>query len=99
MDCEGRSRVGQPWCSGSDGQAGGDGEKWEVLGRPAADPRGEELTPEGRARASKEEEREGGQGGAGAGVWNAGSLRAQPQRRQVSGVPRPTLPGHLALML
>lgn len=37
-------------CPGSDGQAGGDGEKREVLGRPAADPRGEELTPEGRSQ-------------------------------------------------
>lgn len=71
-----------------------------------ADPRGEELAPEGRswprrggAKASKEDGWEGGQGGAGAGVWNAGSLRAQPQRRQVSGVPRPTLPGDLALLL
>lgn len=32
-------------------------------------------------------------------MWDAGSLRAQPQRRQVSGVPRPTLPEHLALLL
>lgn len=64
-----------------------------------ADPRGEELAPEGRSQGFQRGRMGGGQGGAGAGVWNAGSLRAQPQRRQVSGDPRPTLPGDLALLL
>ena len=53
----------------------------------------------GRSQGFQRGRMGGRTGAAGAGVWNAGSLRAQPQRRQVSGVPRPTLPEDLALRL